>query len=108
MGGALCVRLFIQFAQFLPELHQLKEILGARKRVIAGWLRLGARLVLPSSGTFFNDNVKPSICRNRDNDILIEGQVVQLLVARNPDVGGNLISQQSALRERSSEPARSH
>ncbi len=78
---ALRARLLIHFTQFLPQLHQLAELLRSRERCIAHLLCRGwPRFFLAHRRALFNHDVEPGVPGNSHNDILVECQVVQFLI----------------------------
>jgi hypothetical protein len=85
-----CGGLLIHRAEFLPQLHQLPEFLkawrcGASRRWRSCRGCLSASCVT-SRGAGPQHNVEPRVARDGHQDVLIERQLIQLLIACDPDV----------------------
>src|SRR6267143_1103426 len=106
---ALRARLLIHFTQFLPQLHQLAELLRSRKRCIdqllcGGW----PRSFLAHRRALFNYDVESGVPGNCHNDVLVECQVVQFLITCDTNVSSNPIPQKCTFRQWRIDPIGSH
>jgi len=106
---ALRARLLIHFTQFLPQLHQLAELLRSRKRCIhqllcGGW----PRSFLAHRRALFNYDVESGVPGNCHNDVLVECQVVQFLITCDTNVSRNPIPQKCTFRKWRIDPIGSH
>src|SRR5713101_4216491 len=101
--------LLIHLTQFLPQLHQLTQLFETRQFRIGqfcgaelGRLESLWRAWFPRA--FLEYQVKPRVPWHGDNDVLVEGQAGQLLVACDPNIICHAFSQQSTFRDGTIKP----
>src|SRR5690349_1648064 len=90
----LYVLLLIQLAQFMPQLHQFAELLESGPSCVARRLgRSRPEVTVMCGGAFLDNDVKPRVPWERDDDVLAKGQVGQLLVSRYGDIRGHSVAE---------------